>query len=283
MQAFCCHTVCYQQHQPLKSASGHEHLQGGQLCFGTDIASTPNSFTWIRIWRRFRCQEQFGHRRRSSYAGGTFERHCVSGYHEQNLLQHRTMSRKQLASSRSLIEDSFRLEGPTPGSMKEGRWIQIRLRWRCPRRRIQMQCICESQRHKESVTTTRPPDTKAATLTIKLPARVLPETATASENANDDHSCRIFCPDDLRVQLVDMVELHFCAHPLIPGYAAPSAPGIRHWAVKQMYDFCVANDLREAWAYLWENWYRKGRWELWARCEYERIPRLKTTMILESQ
>lgn len=115
---------------------------------------------------------------------------------------------------------------------------------------------------------------------IKLPARVLPETATASENANDDHSCRIFCPDDLRVQLVDMVELHFCAHPLIPGYAAPSAPGIRHWAVKQMYDFCVANDLREAWAYLWENWYRKGRWELWARCEYERIPRLKTTMIL---
>ncbi|KAF7426653.1 hypothetical protein PC9H_009022 [Pleurotus ostreatus] len=116
----------------------------------------------------------------------------------------------------------------------------------------------------------------------RLPARVLPETATASENANDDHSCRIFCPDDLRVQLVDMVELHFCAHPLIPGYAAPSAPGIRHWAVKQMYDFCVANDLREAWAYLWENWYRKGRWELWARCEYERIPRLKTTMILES-
>ncbi|KAF9497385.1 hypothetical protein BDN71DRAFT_1481789 [Pleurotus eryngii] len=116
---------------------------------------------------------------------------------------------------------------------------------------------------KESVTMTRPPNMKVATLTIKLPSWVLPKMATASENANEDHSCRIFCPDDLQVQLVDMVELYFCVHPLIPGYAAPSAPGICCWAVKQMVDFCVANDLHEAWAYLCENW-------------------LKTAMILES-
>ncbi|KAG5221139.1 SWIM-type domain-containing protein [Salix suchowensis] len=108
---------------------------------------------------------------------------------------------------------------------------------------------------KESATMTRPPNMKVATLTIKLPSWVLPKMATASENANEDHSCCIFCPDDLQVQLVDMVELYFCVHPLIPGYAAPSAPGICCWAVKQMVDFCVANDLHEAWAYLCENWY----------------------------
>ncbi|EGN95280.1 hypothetical protein SERLA73DRAFT_77294 [Serpula lacrymans var. lacrymans S7.3] len=51
---------------------------------------------------------------------------------------------------------------------------------------------------------------------------------------------------------------------------------------KQMYQFCVVNDLREAWAYLWENWYRLGRWELWAQSYHDEIPVLKTTMILES-
>ena len=79
------------------------------------------------------------------------------------------------------------------------------------------------------------------------------------------------------------MEQHLCAHPLIPGYAHPSPAGIREWAVKQMYNFCVASDLRELWAYLWGNWYRSSRWELWARSVYPEIPVLKTTMILESQ
>jgi hypothetical protein len=92
-----------------------------------------------------------------------------------------------------------------------------------------------------------------------------------------------FCPEELRKPIIDMVETHFCAHPLIPGYSHPSPEGIREWAVKQIYQFCVRHDLREVWAYLWENWYRPGRWELWARSYHPEIPILKTTMILESQ
>ena len=43
------------------------------------------------------------------------------------------------------------------------------------------------------------------------------------------------------------------------------------------------NDLQEAWAYLWENWYHMGHQELWAQSCFPEIPILKTTMILESQ
>ena len=60
------------------------------------------------------------------------------------------------------------------------------------------------------------------------------------------------------------MESHLCAHPLIPGYPAPTPVGIREWAVKQMYEFCHEHKLPEAWAYLWGNWYRPGRWEIWA-------------------
>jgi hypothetical protein len=97
---------------------------------------------------------------------------------------------------------------------------------------------------------------------------------------NERHT---FCPLDLRVPIIKLIEGHFCAHPLIPGYSAPTPKGIREWAVKQMYEFCCKHDLREVWAYLWENWYRPGRWELWARSCHPEIPILKSTMILESQ
>jgi hypothetical protein len=81
-----------------------------------------------------------------------------------------------------------------------------------------------------------------------------------------------------------MMERHLCAHPLIPGYSHPSPEGIRSWAVKQIYTFCEENDLPEVFAYLWMNWYRIGRWELWARsaCK-DMIPILKMTMMVESQ
>ncbi|KAG1874931.1 hypothetical protein F4604DRAFT_2008937 [Suillus subluteus] len=84
-------------------------------------------------------------------------------------------------------------------------------------------------------------------------------------------------------KVIALIKHHFCAHPLIPGYSHPSAVGIHQWAVKQMYTFCKENNLREVWAYLWENWYRRGRWELWARAVAPmEVPRLKTTMIMES-
>ncbi|KIJ94363.1 hypothetical protein K443DRAFT_75663, partial [Laccaria amethystina LaAM-08-1] len=104
-----------------------------------------------------------------------------------------------------------------------------------------------------------------------------------SENENEGKQTRrTFCPPLYRVPIVDMMERHYCAHPIILGYAAPNPAAIRLWAVHQIYNFCVTNELPEVWAYLWENWYRKGRWELWAWLTYSQIPVLKTTMILES-
>ena len=125
-------------------------------------------------------------------------------------------------------------------------------------------------------------------LTIKVPPRTSVDSGSGLSSEpvrreNDDLEKHKFCPEELRGTIVDMLESHFCAHPLIPGYSHPSAEGIREWAVREIYEFCVKHDLREVWAYLWENWYRPGRWELWARSCHPDIPVLKTTMILESQ
>ena len=125
--------------------------------------------------------------------------------------------------------------------------------------------------------------------TIRIPA---PSTnrdsvlITRNEPGPDEEITerRTFCPLELRDIVVGMMERHFCAHPLIPGYSFPSPEGIKAWAVKQIYELCVQNDLPNLWAYLWENWYRRGRWELWARSGNPvEIPRLKTTMLVEGQ
>ncbi|KAJ7029465.1 hypothetical protein C8F04DRAFT_41119 [Mycena alexandri] len=102
------------------------------------------------------------------------------------------------------------------------------------------------------------------------------------EEEVQDKTRRTFCPAVYRDPILTMMERHYCAHPLLPGNSHPSPEGIKRWAVSQMYKFCVEHDLREVWAYLWENWYRKSRWELWSRSVYPEIPILKTTMILES-
>ncbi|KIM22675.1 hypothetical protein M408DRAFT_56778, partial [Serendipita vermifera MAFF 305830] len=81
--------------------------------------------------------------------------------------------------------------------------------------------------------------------------------------------------------VVYLLEQHYCAHPLIPGYARPDAAAIRWWAVNEAYQFCFKNDLCELWAYLWANWYCLERWNLWARSTSAEIPHLKTTMICE--
>ncbi|KAF7300749.1 SWIM-type domain-containing protein [Mycena kentingensis (nom. inval.)] len=91
-----------------------------------------------------------------------------------------------------------------------------------------------------------------------------------------------FVPEDLQSEVLTMMQQHSFAHPLIPGDCAPSAEAIRYWAVDQLYKFCVKYNLRGPWAYLWENWYRLGRWELWTRAAHSTIPRLRTTMICES-
>ncbi|KAL0563702.1 hypothetical protein V5O48_018363 [Marasmius crinis-equi] len=117
------------------------------------------------------------------------------------------------------------------------------------------------------------------------PVRFACSQAKKIDDENDDEieGKRVFCRRHLRQPILDMMNQHYCAHPMIPGYSAPTPEGIRYWAVKEIYQYCSQNDLCETWAYLWENWYCTGRWELWARCSNPKeIPRLKTTMILES-
>jgi len=99
----------------------------------------------------------------------------------------------------------------------------------------------------------------------------------------DKATSHTFCSEEFHQGIMDMVECHYHAHPLIPGHHHPSHEGVQEWAVRRMYQFCIKYDLCEVWAYLWENWYRKGRWELWACSKHDEIPVLKTTMILESQ
>ena len=117
---------------------------------------------------------------------------------------------------------------------------------------------------------------------IKYLYFILPTTQLSPQSEEIDTK-RTFCPLENRQPILDMMQSHYCAHPLIPGYSHPSPAGIKRWAVKQMYGYCVEHDLRETWAYLWENWYREGRWEIWARSAHDEIPTLKTTMVIESQ
>jgi hypothetical protein len=145
--------------------------------------------------------------------------------------------------------------------------------------------IHPSQVHSESPSTIVD---KSTPLTIRIPvlATVLGAGLTAEDETDEEltNGRHTFCPIEHRTTVIEMMEHHFCAHPLIPGYSAPNPAGIKAWAVKKMYEFCVEEHLPNLWAYLWENWYRRGRWELWARCENPKeIPRLKTTMMVEAQ
>ena len=127
----------------------------------------------------------------------------------------------------------------------------------------------------------------ATRFTIRIPAASTIPNLNENDPESDEETTagrHTFCPIEHRDTVVALMERHFCAHPLIPGYSVPKREHIKAWAVKQMYDFCALHDLPNLWAYLWENWYRRGRWELWARSANPReIPRLKTTMLVEAQ
>ncbi|KAN0133621.1 hypothetical protein V8E53_008568 [Lactarius tabidus] len=133
-----------------------------------------------------------------------------------------------------------------------------------------------------------PPDNSKLVIRIPAPSTIR-ETGPVVEDepdADEETTCErhTFCPIEHRTTVVEIMERHFCAHPLIPGYSAPTPEGIKAWAVKQIYEFCVQRELPNLWAYLWENWYRCGRWELWARSVDPReIPWLKTTMLVEGR
>ncbi|KAI0054906.1 hypothetical protein BV25DRAFT_1816378 [Artomyces pyxidatus] len=49
-----------------------------------------------------------------------------------------------------------------------------------------------------------------------------------------------------------------------------------------MYLFCQRGNLRDVWAYLWNQWYSPKMWPLWARSASPLISRLRTTMNVEN-
>ncbi len=125
--------------------------------------------------------------------------------------------------------------------------------------------------------------------TVKLPPPSQPyseplKIRISLTEQDDEASRQRFCPEEYRTAIVNMLEDAYCAHSQIPGFSNPHPYAIHEWATKQIYHYCVKYDLREVWAYLWENWLCPGRWELWARSACpEMIPVLKTTMMVEAQ
>ena len=133
-----------------------------------------------------------------------------------------------------------------------------------------------------------PPDKSKFVIQIPAPSTIHETDPVAEDEPDDDDETtperHTFCPIEHCTTVVKIMECHLCAHPLILGYSVPTPEGIKTWAVKQMYEFCVQHELPNLWAYLWENWYRHGRWELWAQSgEPREILCLKTTMFVEGQ
>lgn len=97
-----------------------------------------------------------------------------------------------------------------------------------------------------------------------------------------------FCPKEYRGTIIEKIRRHACQHPLIPlqldngDTATLSADEIHEGCVRDMYAYCFANDLSQVWAYLWNCWYTPSKWALWARASCSLIPRIRTTMIVES-
>ncbi|KAJ9106406.1 hypothetical protein QFC21_001552 [Naganishia friedmannii] len=95
-----------------------------------------------------------------------------------------------------------------------------------------------------------------------------------------------FCPLVHRGHIVAMHRTIMCMHPSIPSGLHNnrhlSAAEIYSWAVREMHEYCFNNDLVFAWAYLWNQWYQPKQWKLWARSASPLIPRIRTTMMVES-
>ena len=98
----------------------------------------------------------------------------------------------------------------------------------------------------------------------------------------DDYA---FCPAPHRLSLLRLFAKHASQHSLLPErHGQPrTKEQIREDAIREMYNHCHMNRLCEVWAYLWNNWYSKDKWHLWARsANANSIPVHRTTMIVES-
>src|SRR5688572_28957594 len=83
---------------------------------------------------------------------------------------------------------------------------------------------------------------------------------------NEKKPNSIFCPKDLRNNIILLLEKHLHLHPLIPDINGNFLISIEIWqtSVEEMYNFCFTNNLKNVWVYLWTNWYEKSMWILWA-------------------
>jgi hypothetical protein len=63
---------------------------------------------------------------------------------------------------------------------------------------------------------------------------------------------------------LELIVKHFHLHPLIPNDDNKYFSMDEIWiaSVKEIYNFCVKNDLRYVWGYMWTNWYQKEHWTL---------------------
>lgn len=99
-------------------------------------------------------------------------------------------------------------------------------------------------------------------------------------------SLPMFCQIEHRATILQKFRIHFHQHPEIPLNDADGthldANEIHHGAAKDTYDYCRAHNLAQVWAYMWNRWYTPNQWPLWARSAHPAIPRIKTTMIVES-
>ncbi|CAK5283818.1 unnamed protein product [Mycena citricolor] len=98
-----------------------------------------------------------------------------------------------------------------------------------------------------------------------------------------------FCPKEFRESTLELFKMHGRLHPHIPinepddpEHPYVSAEEIYKWVVFDMYCHCWDNDLPQVWAYMWNRWYCPAQWKLWARASEPAIPRINTTMIVES-
>jgi hypothetical protein len=79
-------------------------------------------------------------------------------------------------------------------------------------------------------------------LTIRLPPQTGNENIISEQlnhkavnsGGDEEDERRTFCLLEHRQPIIDSIEVHLCAHPLIPGYSAPTKEGIQ---------YCYAHDL----------------------------------------
>ncbi|KAF8962315.1 hypothetical protein BDZ97DRAFT_1121758, partial [Flammula alnicola] len=73
---------------------------------------------------------------------------------------------------------------------------------------------------------------------------VVEESEDISEGEDDGKRIRCtFCPPLYRDPIINMMKKRYCAHPVIPSYAAPDPATTKRWAVQSIYNFCVKHEL----------------------------------------